>query len=108
MSDHDAKRATALLHALIEAEAQIRALKAELAETRRAPVLPRAPQIPPASVLTIDEASEALRVCRTKIYQLLNEGELSSSRIGRRRLILRDSLEALIARKAIDSPLRPE
>jgi excisionase family DNA binding protein len=38
-------------------------------------------------LLSINEAAEALRIGRTKIYELLSDGTLRSVRIGRRRLV---------------------
>jgi excisionase family DNA binding protein len=48
--------------------------------------------------LTVDEFSKAYRLGRTSIYKLLNAGELSSVRIGKRRLIPVDAAEQLLRR----------
>lgn len=39
-----------------------------------------------------------LGIGKTKLYELLAEGELEAIRVGRRRLILRASIEALVER----------
>lgn len=44
----------------------------------------------------IDTAAKAYGLSRTTLYKLLSEGRLKSVLVGRRRLILRDSLDALL------------
>ena len=44
----------------------------------------------------VDAAAKAYGLSRTTLYKLLREGRLQSVLVGRRRLILRDSLEALL------------
>jgi excisionase family DNA binding protein len=44
----------------------------------------------------VDAAAKAYGLSRTTLYKLLAEGRLKSVLIGRRRLILRDSLDALL------------
>jgi len=44
----------------------------------------------------VDAAARAYGLSRTTLYKLLAEGRLQSVRVGRRRLILRDSLESLL------------
>ena len=47
---------------------------------------------------SIKEAAQALGVCRTTTYGLLASGDLSSVRIGGRRLVTVDSIMALVSR----------
>lgn len=42
---------------------------------------------PTSVLLSVEEAAAALRIGRTKVYELLKEGDLRSVTIGRRRLI---------------------
>jgi excisionase family DNA binding protein len=49
-------------------------------------------------VLTTREASEALRISRWKLYDLIRRGALDTIRIGRRRLITADALEKLVSK----------
>jgi len=44
----------------------------------------------------VGDAARAYGLSRTTLYKLLSEGRLQSVKIGRRRLILRDSLDALL------------
>jgi len=44
----------------------------------------------------VDAAAKAYGLSRTTLYKLLAEGRLKSVLVGRRRLILRDSLDALL------------
>jgi excisionase family DNA binding protein len=53
--------------------------------------LPEAPTL--GSAL---EASNALRISRTQVYRLMDEGVLESVRVGTRRLILWDSVLRLL------------
>lgn len=46
--------------------------------------------------LPINEAAQAIGIGRTKIYQLINSGDLEAVRIGRRTLVKTSSIEALI------------
>ena len=46
--------------------------------------------------LSVNEACEASRLGRTRIYELLNAGQLKSVKLGKRRLIHADSLHRLI------------
>jgi len=41
---------------------------------------------------TISEAAQKLRICRASLYNLINQGKLSSMKFGRRRLISHSSL----------------
>lgn len=58
------------------------------------------PKTPPANqdspLKTIPEASAYLKVSRAKLYTMLPE--LQTVRLGGRRLVLKDSLDALIER----------
>ncbi len=49
--------------------------------------------------LSIQEACEAVGVQKDTIYRAINLGELKSTKIGRRRLIRPESLNAWIAEK---------
>ena len=44
----------------------------------------------------VDAAAKAYGLSRTTLYKLMAEGRLQSVQVGRRRLILRDSLESLL------------
>ena len=44
----------------------------------------------------VDDAAKAYGLSSTTLYKLLSEGRLKSVLVGRRRLILRDSLDALL------------
>jgi excisionase family DNA binding protein len=50
-------------------------------------------------LLTVEEVAERLRLGRTKVYELMNSGELAYIKIGRACRIPRDSLYAFVARK---------
>jgi excisionase family DNA binding protein len=49
-------------------------------------------------LLTVDEARQALRISRWTLYRLIQQRQLTTVKIGSRRLVPRESLEALIAR----------
>ncbi|WP_349260063.1 helix-turn-helix domain-containing protein [Actinocrinis sp.] len=49
-------------------------------------------------VYTIPEAATALRISRTKLYELLDSGEIESIHIGRSRKIPADALRTYIDR----------
>ena len=49
-------------------------------------------------VYSIPEVAERLSIGRGLVYRLLNSGELRSLKIGHRRLVARDDLEAYVAR----------
>lgn len=53
------------------------------------------PLLPAALVYTPDEAAQFLRLSRSRIYELLDENNLASIKIGRSRRIHRDELERL-------------
>ncbi len=44
----------------------------------------------------VREVAETLRISRSKVYLLMNDGDLPSVRIGSRRLVRRGDLEAFI------------
>jgi excisionase family DNA binding protein len=46
--------------------------------------------------LAVRETIAAASIGRTKLYELLNDGTLKSVKVGRKRLILRSSLDALL------------
>lgn len=56
---------------------------------------------PVRQLWSVDEAKRALGLGKTSIYNLIRAGELSSVRIGRRRLVRVDSAAALIARATL-------
>lgn len=45
---------------------------------------------------SIDQASTVTGLGRTKLYQLINSGELKARKIGRKTIILKDDLEAFL------------
>ncbi|WP_366520759.1 helix-turn-helix domain-containing protein [Acidocella sp.] len=45
---------------------------------------------------TVDEACSATGLGRTKLYELIGDGSLATTTIGRRRLVFVDSLRALL------------
>jgi excisionase family DNA binding protein len=61
----------------------------------------------PAVLLTPEEAAEILRIGRTTIYGFLKTGELAGIMIGRRRLILRKTLDDYITRRSALAAARP-
>jgi excisionase family DNA binding protein len=68
----------------------------ELADALRAEVAPP-PEPPP--MVSITEAARLLGVSRTSLYQLMDTGELSSRKLGRRRLVPRAALEVYAAER---------
>ena len=46
--------------------------------------------------LSIEEARAVTGLGRTKLYQLINSGELKARKIGKRTIILKDDLEAFL------------
>lgn len=59
-------------------------------------------RIPPPKPLTvtIDDTCKITGLGNTKIYELINQGKLKSIAIGRRRLVLYSSIEALLEQDA--------
>lgn len=51
------------------------------------------------------DAAQYLGVSRSQVYRLLADGSLDSLKIGTRRLIRRDALDALLERSASTSQL---
>jgi excisionase family DNA binding protein len=51
-------------------------------------------------LLTVDEVGDALRVSRSSILRLIKRGELATVRVGRRRLVLAGSVQALLEQPA--------
>ena len=47
-------------------------------------------------LLSLNEADQAIGVCRATFYDLLNQGLIESVKIGSRRLIVQDSLLAYV------------
>lgn len=60
--------------------------------------LSKEPPPPAAVAMTVATAISVLGVGKTKLYELLTAGDLQAIRIGRRRLILRESIDALVER----------
>lgn len=50
-------------------------------------------------LLTVEEAAERLKLGRTKIYELMDSGDLPSITFGRARRIPESAVDALITRK---------
>lgn len=48
-------------------------------------------------LLTVEEAANLLRLGRTQTYELVMLGNIQSVKIGRRRLVVRDSLQNFIS-----------
>lgn len=48
-------------------------------------------------VATVRETADLLRLGRTRIYELLNDGTLKSVKLGGKRLVLRASIDAIFA-----------
>ncbi|PFG75308.1 helix-turn-helix domain-containing protein [Tepidiforma thermophila] len=48
---------------------------------------------------TVEEAAMMLRCGRNKVFELIKQGELPSFQVGRRRMVLRQDVEALIERR---------
>lgn len=71
-------------------------IAAVLAATQSEP----APVPAPATVLTVDEAADRLKVSRSLIYSQLRSGELRSIRLGRRRLIPAAEVDRIIGEAA--------
>jgi excisionase family DNA binding protein len=72
--------------------------KAQLQFTSSIPEAREPKAIPFAQRLTctIDEACEATGLGRTKLYELIGAGQLATTTVGRRRLVIVHSLQALL------------
>jgi len=55
----------------------------------------------------ISRAAQASGLSRSLLYELMGRGELAYVKVGRRRLIAHDDLEALIERHRIAKDIRP-
>lgn len=51
-----------------------------------------------ALCVRVDRASRLLDIGKTKLYELIAEGELEAIHIGRRTLVMQDSIDALLKR----------
>jgi excisionase family DNA binding protein len=51
---------------------------------------------------TIDEACEATSLGRTKLYELIGAGQLATTTVGRRRLVIVRGLQSLLEANKID------
>lgn len=58
---------------------------------------------PQPALLSVPEAMSALRISRSKLYDLIRSGELPSFTIGRARRIPADSLRAFIDHRVQES-----
>lgn len=54
------------------------------------------------ALLTTDEATELLRVSRSTVYEYVRDGRVPASRIGRKAIIARSSLEQALAMRKED------
>lgn len=61
---------------------------------------------PEAILLDIDDAMRALRISRSRLFQLASSGELKSVQLGRRRLFRRNDLEDFAAGLTPTNPHR--
>ena len=50
--------------------------------------------------LSINDTARAIGIGRTKLYQLINDGELEAVKIGRRTLVKTASIQSLLERGA--------
>ena len=51
----------------------------------------------PPYLVTVEEAASLLRIGRTRIYEFIRSGLIQSVKVGRRRLVVRDSLRQFVA-----------
>jgi len=93
MSDTNASDALRLAAdaLLLQSAALARTAEALLALAEQ----PDEPAMPP-SLLSISQAAAALGVGRRKVYQLMDEGQLRSTRLGTRRLIPAVEIERFV------------
>jgi excisionase family DNA binding protein len=61
--------------------------------------------IPPI-VLDITSTCRALSLGRTRVYELVNEGKLTASKIGRRTMIHMASIDRLVKETVIKEPIK--
>jgi len=52
----------------------------------------------PPGAMSVAHVTEFLSVGRTKVYELINSGELKTVKVGRRTLVLADSVYAILER----------
>jgi excisionase family DNA binding protein len=57
----------------------------------------RAVSSDPSLLLTVEETAALLRLGRTQTYELVMRGKIQSVKIGRRRLVIRDSLQDFVS-----------
>ncbi len=58
--------------------------------------VPRAAHVGAPLLITVEEASELLRMGRTRTYDFIRCGSIQSVKIGRRRLVVRSSLDSFV------------
>jgi excisionase family DNA binding protein len=63
---------------------------------------------PPRSLYTAEEAARYLGIGRTFMFRLLATGQIDSLKIGSRRKITRDALDAYVSRLLAEQTLRRE
>jgi len=56
----------------------------------------RAGSAGPPLLITVEEASELLRLGRTRTYDFIRCGSIQSVKVGRRRLVVRSSLDSFV------------
>ena len=56
-------------------------------------------RIPQARLVSIETATKLLGIGRTTVYDLINRGELRSTKIGRRTLLAVEDIDAFVDRK---------
>lgn len=61
----------------------------------------------PRRLLSVDDVSALLGVTRRYVYQMLYAGQLESVKLGRRRLVPADSVDALVARLRAEARSKP-
>ena len=49
-----------------------------------------------ATLLTVEEAAEVLRVSRSRVFELIGSGQLASVKVGKRRCIARSTIDAFV------------
>lgn len=52
----------------------------------------------PQLLLTVEEAADRLRICRSNMYKLISSGEVDSIQIGRLRRVIPSALEDYVQR----------
>ena len=59
-------------------------------------------------LLTLDETKNYLRIGRTKLYQVIAEGEIRSFHVGTRRLVRKFDLEDYVTRRLAEAGFEQE